>query len=271
MKFTVEQLEAEITKRAPWYQSIDFPEYGISTTDNPKNAFDDGAWDNKIGEISIEEATRLRPKPKFKEIFGNFPDLKGLDVLEIGCNCGFFSFEFAKAGARTVTGLDVAPRWLANAGWCRDVLELENVEFHNCDFMLFDGTPPSGNGGLLGNQNLSIPLPNDLYDVVFTSTVLDHLFFPLFSIYKMLRMARKAVIIDVPQVQQDYRDDSLMKLSYPQDLSHHGFNASKSFFSGYIQRLGIPEESIQIFEYNDSSNVTYIISVDKFRDQLIGA
>ena len=271
MNYTIEQLKSGIEARAPWYQSIDFPEYGISTTDDPKNAFDDGAWDNKIGEISIEEATRLRPKPKFKEISAKFPDIIGMDILEVGCNCGFFSFEFAKAGARSVTGLDVAPRWLSNAEWCREVLSLGNVQFHNCDFMLFEGKEPEGKGGLLGKQNPSIPVPNDLYDIVFTSTVLDHLFFPLFSIYKMIRISRKWVVIDVPQIEEKHREDSLMKLSYPDDLSHHGFNASKTFFNGYIQRLGIPKEDIECCEYNDSRNIMYIINVENFSDQLVGA
>ena len=271
MNHTKEQLEREIEARAPWYQCIEFPDYGISTTDNPKNAFDDFAWDNKIGDISIEEATRLRPKPKYEQIVDKLPDMKGMDVLEIGCNCGFFSFKFAKAGARSVTGLDVAPRWLANAEWCRDVLALGKVQFYNCDFMLFEGREPEDNGGLLGNRNQGIPLPNNLYDIVFTSTVLDHLFFPLFAIYKMIRISRKWVIIDVPQIEDNYREDSLMKLSYPDDLSHHGFNASKTFFSGFIKRLGISENSIKTFEYNNFKNITYIVNVENFRDQLVGA
>jgi SAM-dependent methyltransferase len=270
-RYTKEQLEKEISKRAPWYQSIDFPEYGASTTDKPENAFNDEAWDNKIGDINIEEATRLRPKPKYRAIIDWLPKVMGLDVLEIGCNCGFFSLEFARNGANSVTGLDVAPKWLANAEWSRSVLEFDNVQFHNCDFMLFDGLETKSEGGLLDNGNENIPLPNNRYDLVFTSTVLDHLFFPLFAIYKMIRISRKWVVIDVPQIDPRFKDESLMKLSYPKDLSHHGFNGSKSLFLGYFQRLGIPKSDIEVHEYNNGLNITYILNTTNFADRLIGA
>ena len=80
---TREELQSEIARHAPWYQSIDFPEQGISTTDDPANAMIDAAWDNKTDEISLEEAARLRPKPKWRFIQQFLPPLAGLEVLEI--------------------------------------------------------------------------------------------------------------------------------------------------------------------------------------------
>ncbi len=270
MHYTKEQLEVEIAKRAPWYQSIDFPEYGISTTDKPENMLDDDAWDNKIGDLSIQEATRLRPKPKWNAIRDKLPNVTGMDVLEIGCNCGFFSFGFARDGAKSVTGLDVASKWLSNANWCKEVLGYSNIRFYNCDFMLFDGSDSAGHGGLLSNKNQSVPLPDNLFDLIFSSTVLDHLFFPLFAIYKMIRMSRRWVVIDVPLIEPRFKDESLLKFSYSEDLNHHGFNGSKSLFLGYFQRLGVPESDIRCHEYNDYMNITYVIDTSNFSSGLVG-
>lgn len=269
MKITKDQLLVEIARRAPWYQCISFPEYGVSTTDDPRNAMLDAAWDNKIGDISLEEAARLRPTPKWRSISEVVPDVRGLDVLEIGCNCGFFSLTFAQKGARSIVGLDVAPKWLDNANWARDVLGLNNVSFANCDFMRYAGSAGQTTG-LLSVNDQSVPLPNGLFDMVFMSTVLDHLFFPLFSIYKMLRISRRWVIIDVPSAPGIAPEESLARLSVPPDNSHHGFTFSQSFLTQYISRLGIPPEAIQVFPYNDARNLCYVIDVTKMRGQLIG-
>ncbi len=270
MRYTIEQLSHEIALRAPWYQCIDFPEYGISTTDNPVNAMLDAAWDNKTDDISIEEAARLRPKPKY-HLFKDFlPSVEGLDVLEIGSNCGFFSFEFARRGALSVTGLDVSPKWLANAEWARNVLGHENVKFHNCDFMRYDRTK-NPIAGLLSNQDIEISLPNKQFDMVFMSTVLDHLFFPLFAIYKMCRIARHWVIIDVPCASTAIENEAIARLGVPADNSHHGFTFSPEFLTSYIARLGVPSSDIQVYPYKNGRNATYVINVSHMSNGLHGA
>src|SRR5215468_3206879 len=133
-----EQLKAEIARRRPWYQRIEFPEFGITTTDDRDNAMMDAAWDNVIDGITIEQAAILRPTPKWQAIAPHLPPVEGLDVLEIGSNCGFFSLKFA-AKAHSVLGLDVADHWLSNARWAASVLGRANVRFENCDFMLYQG------------------------------------------------------------------------------------------------------------------------------------
>jgi SAM-dependent methyltransferase len=270
MPYTREELQAEITRRAPWYQCIEFPEQGITTTDDPANAMLDAAWDNKTDDITLAEAARLRPRPKWNAIKEYLPSVRGLDVLEIGSNCGFFSFEFARAGARTVTGLDVAPKWLENAEWVRSVLGHQNVRFQNCDFMRYDGTPGTP-AGLLSGRDATIPLPNRLYDVVFMSTVLDHLFFPLFSIYKMCRISRQWVVIDSPVAPGIDPARSLAHLAVAPDNSHHGFVFSETFLRNYLGRLGVPAASLQVHHHNQGRNITYVIDVRQFTGSLHGA
>jgi SAM-dependent methyltransferase len=267
---TREELQSEIARHAPWYQSIDFPEQGISTTDDPANAMIDAAWDNKTDEISLEEAARLRPKPKWRFIQQFLPPLAGLEVLEIGSNCGFFSFEFARLGARSVTGLDVAPKWLANAEWARSVLGLANVRFLDCDFMRYGGEENPA-PGLLSHLDREVPLPDNRFDVVFMSTVLDHLFFPLLAIYKMCRLAREWVIIDVPVAQGIDETNALARLAVAADNSHHGFTFTPAFLTSYVVRLGIPPDDIRAFRYNGGRNATYVINLRRFARTLQGA
>ena len=267
--YTTEQLRQEIARRSPWYQSIDFPAHGISTTDNPQNAMLDAAWDNKTDEITLEEAARLRPKPKWRSIAEFMPSVQNLEVLEIGSNCGFFSLEFARLGAKSVIGLDVAPKWLENAEWARTVLGYGNVRFFNCDFMRYDGSVRPA-PGLLSNRDQQVPLPDRRFDLVFMSTVLDHLFFPLFSIYKMCRISRRWVVIDVP-VASARPDESVAKLAVAADNSHHGFTFTPAFLASYIARLGIPAADIRMHTYNQGHNISYIIDVRRFAHGLQGA
>jgi len=266
---TSAQLKAEIAKRSPWYQCIEFPSYGISTTDEIGNSFQDGAHDNLIGGISVSEASRLRPVPKWDFIRTVLPDVRGYDILEIGSNCGFFSFKFAELGARSVLGLDVAPKWLENAEWARSVLGYANVEFLNCDFMRFGGQATS-EPGLLSRSDTTIPLPDRQFDLVFMSTVLDHLFFPLFAIYKMIRISRRWVIIDVPAL-VSVDNAPLAHLGVAADNSHHGFLFALSFLKTYISRLGIPEADVSTEPYNGNRNITYIIDVRRLNNSLVGA
>lgn len=267
---TREELQREIVRHAPWYQSIDFPEQGISTTDDPANAMIDAAWDNKTDEISLAEAARLRPKPKWHQIQRNLPPLAGLDILEIGSNCGFFSFQFAAAGARSVLGLDVSSKWLENAEWARSILGHGNVRFLNCDFMRYDGRNDAA-PGLLSHRDGHIPLPNKCFDVIFMSTVLDHLFFPLFAIYKMCRLAREWVIIDVPVAAGLIETQPEARLAVAPDNSHHGFAFTPAFLTSYVARLGVPEEDMHTHRYNMGRNATYVINVRHFAANLHGA
>jgi SAM-dependent methyltransferase len=268
-----EQLVAEIKRRAPWYQRIIFPIQNVTTTDNPENAYHDAAWDNVIGDISLAEASILRPLPKWTEIRRVLPDMSGMTVLEIGSNCGFFSFEFAQAGAAQVYGVDVADRWLSNAEFSREVLGLRNVSFSKGDFLTmdFDESGPIHRGGsLLNFTDKSVPLPTNVVDTIFMSTVLDHLFFPLFALYKMIRMARRYVIVDVPTYHWT-SEKGVMKFAVEPNGAHHGFVFTGDFLPGYMQRLGVPRQGVQRVFYNSRRNVTIIADVTEKASALVGA
>ena len=269
---TREQLREETKSRAPWYQCIEFPEFSVATTDDVADIMSDQAWDNKIGGISIEEATRLRPVPKWQAIDRFLPDFRNKEVLEIGCNCGFWSFKFSDLGASSVLGLDVSPHWLENAQWCKGILKKDNVNFLNVDFMTFNGMKFGNRAGLLRDEIEQVDIPNDRFDIVFMSTVLDHLFFPLFAIYKMIRMAREYVIIDVPQLKTvQGPDDKYMKMGIPEDASHHGFVFTKELLMAYFLRMGLSPDAVEVLEYNNDANICYKLNVRHVKNALSGA
>ena len=267
-----EEIVAEIGRRKPWYQRIEFPALSITTTDDPAHAMIDAAWDNKIGDLTLEQASIMRPQPKWAEIQKAMPPVAGLDVLEIGSNCGYFSFEFVKAGARTVVGLDVSDHWLDNARWAAAVLGYRNVEFRNVDFMNYSGDARQDAQGLLSDASDSIPLPNKQVDVVFMSTVIDHLFFPMFAIYKMLRIARRHVVIDCPVMHFDMiADKKALTLDVAPDDSHHGFLGDARFWKTYVLRLGVPGDHIHQHFYNDGRSMCMVINCEGRKSALWGA
>ena len=55
-------------------------------------------------------------------------DLSGAEVLDIGCNGGFYSLEMKRRGARRVLGIDVDDRYLSQARFAAETLGLE-IEF----------------------------------------------------------------------------------------------------------------------------------------------
>jgi tRNA (mo5U34)-methyltransferase len=98
-------LEQEIAKLGPWFHNLHLPD-GTQTA--PQHYFGDF------------------PAFKWREIADHIPaDLRGWRALDIGCNAGFYTFELARRGAQ-VTGIDLDPRYLAQARWAAERMELSN-------------------------------------------------------------------------------------------------------------------------------------------------
>jgi tRNA (mo5U34)-methyltransferase len=66
------------------------------------------------------------PNIKWKHISQAIPaDLTGATVLDIGCNAGFYSLQMKQRGARYVLGVDVDERYLSQAHFAAETLDLE--------------------------------------------------------------------------------------------------------------------------------------------------
>ena len=95
-----------------WYQNIELGN-GIST---------------KTRRVWGEELDH--PRKRFEEVESHIPDsMKGLSVLDIGCNAGFFSFLAKDRGAEDVVGIDLKQGYIDQANFCADVRR-QNIDFH---------------------------------------------------------------------------------------------------------------------------------------------
>jgi tRNA (mo5U34)-methyltransferase len=100
-------------------------------------------------------------------------DLSGLTVLDIGCNAGFYSFEMKRRGATRVLGIDSDERYLDQARYAAEVLEMD-VEFRQLD-------------------TYDVESLGETFDVVIFMGVLYHLRYPQLA----LDLIREHVVRDL--------------------------------------------------------------------------
>ena len=264
-----------LQKNSPFYQRIDL-QHGLTTTDLPGSWYQDAAWDNAIDSVSIEDAARYRPLPKWKHIEGLMPSLEGKTILEIGSNCGFFTFEFAKRAERAI-GLDVSREWHEKSLVIKSIKQCTKSEFYLCDFMLLDDLESLGKHEKLdffSPLGTTISIRPNIVDVAFCSTVIDHVYFPFLFIYKMLMCARSCAIIDTPVIDMwnptdRYDHNQFMHIDGPSDGCHHGFSATKSFWSYYLKRLNVTEDAVAFIQYS-ANNLCIIINTSLWRPSHMG-
>lgn len=90
--------------------------------------------------------------------FADFPSVKGKNVLEIGCGLGTTTINFAKAGAKKVTAVDLSDKSIALAKQRAEVNHLsDRIEFYNANA-----------------EELSKILPEEKYDLIFSFGVIHH-------------------------------------------------------------------------------------------------
>jgi tRNA (mo5U34)-methyltransferase len=135
----------EIRRRAdalgPWFHNIDLG--GVMT-----------APDHFLGDY---------PAVKWRRFADALPaDLTGKNVLDIGCNGGFYSLEMKRRGAARVLGVDFDEDYLAQARFAADVTGAD-IEFRHLS--VYD-----------------VGLLNERFDVVLFMGVLYHLRHPLLAL-----------------------------------------------------------------------------------------
>jgi tRNA (mo5U34)-methyltransferase len=122
-------LEQQVRELGEWFHNIDL--HGVPT-----------APGHFLGDF---------PSVKWKHIAPVIPqDLSGAEVLDVGCNGGFYSLEMKRRGAKRVLGVDVDDRYLSQARFAaqtlgleielekRSVYDVENIA-GQFDFVLFMG------------------------------------------------------------------------------------------------------------------------------------
>jgi tRNA (mo5U34)-methyltransferase len=116
------------------------------------------------------------PTFKWRAIATAIPrTLKGWRVLDVGCNAGFYSFELAKRGA-SVVGIDVDPRYLAQARWALNEFGLERqVEFRQMEVY-------------------EIARSSEQFDLIWFMGVFYHLRYPLLALDLLAQRTRRLMM-----------------------------------------------------------------------------
>jgi tRNA (mo5U34)-methyltransferase len=124
-----ELIAREVTRLGPWFHNMDLG--GVATA--PKHFLGD------------------YPRQKFRRFEHAIPrDLRGMTVLDIGCNAGFYSIEMKRRGADRVVGIDSDDSYLAQARFAAEItgvdLELRKMDVYQVgelreafDLVLFMG------------------------------------------------------------------------------------------------------------------------------------
>lgn len=145
-----------IAALAPWFHNLHLPDGEQTAPEHPLGDF---------------------PAFKWNQIARHVPaDLHGWQVLDIGCNAGFYSFQLAMRGAR-VTAIDVDPHYLAQARWAAAHFGLEDAIEFRC-MQLYD----------LAHEAAQ-------YDLVWFMGVLYHLRHPLLALDILRRRTRRLLML----------------------------------------------------------------------------
>jgi len=113
------------------------------------------------------------PNIKWKHISQVIPeDLTGATVLDIGCNAGFYSLQMKQRGAKYVLGVDVDDRYLSQARFAAETLDLEIQKRSVYDV---DQTPGQ-------------------FDYVLFMGLFYHLRYPLFALDKIIKKVGKRLV-----------------------------------------------------------------------------
>jgi len=139
-------LSRRVHELGEWFHNLDL--HGVSTAPN-----------HFLGDF---------PSIKWRQICNSIPaDLKGASVLDIGCNAGFYSIELKRRGAGRVLGIDVDDRYLGQARFAAETLDLD-IEFQKRSVYEVDS---------ISGQ----------FDYVVFMGVLYHLRYPLLALDKIVK------------------------------------------------------------------------------------
>jgi len=150
----------ELAKAGPYHHDVELPDGSYTTPDTFRVRF-------------FEEAFL----PSVLHYFGG--SLEGKSVLDIGCNCGGFSFLAKKYGAKYVEGVDVRPELIAQA----EILK-KNLNYKGVNFVC------------LGIEDYLKEKTNCKFDLILMMGVIYHFANPISIFEKISRIANQHLVID---------------------------------------------------------------------------
>jgi tRNA (mo5U34)-methyltransferase len=150
-----QSVRSKIEELKPWFHNLHLPDGQQTAPEHPLGDF---------------------PSFKWKQISPLLPaDLTGWNVLDIGCNAGFYSFELARRGA-TVSAIDRDPHYLQQARWAAEQFGLErHIQFKQM-------------------QVYDLARTDTRYDLVWFMGVFYHLRYPFLALNTVARRVKRLMV-----------------------------------------------------------------------------
>ncbi len=174
LALAVDELRTELAELGPWYVPF-------ALGDPAGDAVNTMEFTDNFGAaiFADDNAQRMQFRTELiggtlHRLFGD--ELREMDLLDLGCNSGWFSFDLAERGTREVHGVDLRPNNIAQARFLRDYFGLHNAEFEVADAMSFDESRQ--------------------WDVVLNLGVLYHVTDPLRLMQRTYELCRRFAILD---------------------------------------------------------------------------
>lgn len=183
---TKADMEREIKQLAPFHHRVALP-HGLSTYD--------AASSLRRREKTRLDALTRHAFPRLLELCGG--SFEGKRVIDVACNCGGFSVEAARLGADYVLGFDVADRYLEQANFIKQALELDNVEFRK---MAMEDCSDESIGS---------------YDVAFCFGILYHLENPVFAMKQLASVTSDIMLVDASVIKTPLNPRAMWKMNVP--------------------------------------------------------
>lgn len=207
---------AEMVERAAATFANSFPisaKCGLSEAE-ARHRLQDYFWHYpfKFGDILVE-ATDLNFRGlqgrHYKRYFHIFPALLSLTggsldsqtVLDIGCNAGFWSIQAARAGARSVLGVDISAKNVEQAGFIRDLIGMDGLAYRTV-------TANEVSREALGE-----------FDLTFFLGLLYHLDKPIEALERLYSVTKRWAVVDTTLARSDVPDGVPM-LRLEEDVVH---------------------------------------------------
>ena len=132
LEMSDDDLRARLATLGPWYVPFELGG-GVNTME----------FTDDFGSAIFADDNAMRMQFRSELIGGTIERLFGaelaeMSVLDIGCNSGWFSFDLAGRGARSVAGVDLRPHNVEQARFLAEYFGFGNAHFDVADATAFD-------------------------------------------------------------------------------------------------------------------------------------
>jgi 2-polyprenyl-3-methyl-5-hydroxy-6-metoxy-1,4-benzoquinol methylase len=127
--------------------------------------------------------------------------LSSQTVLDIGCNAGFWSIQAARAGARSVLGIDASAKNVEQASFIRDLIGLEGVEY-----------------ATMAANDVSREALGE-FDLTLFMGLLYHIDKPIEALERLYAVTRRWAVVDTTLARSDV-PDGVAVLKLEEDVVH---------------------------------------------------